>query len=324
MPKAAKGFSFKHTSHISRLNLVVFVAVFAAIGTYILIHSFAAPNPNLPGDLNGDNTVNGSDLAVLLSDFGTTNTAADINSDGTVNIIDLSILVSHYGQTYSGGGGGIALPTAPQSYTLPSGATVVSTSAQLTSALSSGVANIVLADGTYANSTYFSDASSNIYAQHLGKAVLNAGLVVGGNSGAGGDTVQGLAFNLTNNSLGFQGAELNIWGPAGANTKVYDCTFEGNYDMDFGIVNLKISGFVAQRLALSHFHADAMEIYDNNHVPYGSSTPHINTITDIAIDGVHAATPGSSNGTAEAGLWVGNPVDNPVSRISVKNVYWSS
>ncbi len=50
-----------------------------------------------PGDLNGDNTVDVTDLSILLSNYNTTNAVADINHDGTVNIFDLSILLSHYG-----------------------------------------------------------------------------------------------------------------------------------------------------------------------------------------------------------------------------------
>jgi len=50
-----------------------------------------------PGDLNGDNSVNITDLSILLSNWNTTNSAADVNKDGTVNIFDLSILLSNYG-----------------------------------------------------------------------------------------------------------------------------------------------------------------------------------------------------------------------------------
>lgn len=50
-----------------------------------------------PGDLNGDNTVNITDLSIMLSNYNTTNSVADINKDGTVNVFDLSILLSNYG-----------------------------------------------------------------------------------------------------------------------------------------------------------------------------------------------------------------------------------
>jgi hypothetical protein len=59
------------------------------------------------GDINNDNSVNITDLSLLLSSFGQTTTQCVTNSafkcdlsspgDGTVNIFDLSILLSHYG-----------------------------------------------------------------------------------------------------------------------------------------------------------------------------------------------------------------------------------
>jgi hypothetical protein len=86
------------SSDFSRPQLLVFAIAFGLVG-FLIYKSFAAPNPNLPGDLNNDNTVNITDLSILLSSYGTTNSNADINSDGSVNILDLSILLSHYGQS---------------------------------------------------------------------------------------------------------------------------------------------------------------------------------------------------------------------------------
>jgi len=90
--------SLKPKRNFSRPQLLVFTIAFALIG-YLIFRSLAAPNPSLPGDLNGDNTVNISDLSIMLSDFGTSNAAADINGDGTINVLDLSILLSHYGES---------------------------------------------------------------------------------------------------------------------------------------------------------------------------------------------------------------------------------
>jgi hypothetical protein len=59
------------------------------------------------GDINGDNSVNITDLSLLLSSYGQSTTQCITNSaytcdlsspqDGVVNIFDLSILLSHYG-----------------------------------------------------------------------------------------------------------------------------------------------------------------------------------------------------------------------------------
>jgi len=88
-------------NRFSRLQLSVFLLIFVAIGGVAIWRSLAASNPNLPGDLNNDNTVNVTDMSILLSNYGTANTSADINGDGTVNVLDMSILLSNYGKTYT-------------------------------------------------------------------------------------------------------------------------------------------------------------------------------------------------------------------------------
>jgi len=94
-----------HHKHFSRPQLALFILIFAAVGGIIIWKSLAAPNPNLPGDLNNDNSVSITDLSILLSNYGSTTSTslstADINNDATVNILDLSILLSHYGEIYS-------------------------------------------------------------------------------------------------------------------------------------------------------------------------------------------------------------------------------
>jgi hypothetical protein len=103
MSKALRGLLQPNTK-LSKSHLALYAVAIAVVGGIILLVSHAAPNPNLPGDLNADNTVNGLDLSLLLGDFNTTNAAADINKDGTVNGVDLSILLSHWGQSVSGAG----------------------------------------------------------------------------------------------------------------------------------------------------------------------------------------------------------------------------
>ncbi|MBM3133624.1 MAG: hypothetical protein FJZ95_11430, partial [Chloroflexi bacterium] len=63
--------------------------------------------PNLPGDLNGDNTVGLADLAMLASVYGTANgedtflAEADLNSNDEIDIGDLAILGGNWGQKRS-------------------------------------------------------------------------------------------------------------------------------------------------------------------------------------------------------------------------------
>ncbi len=65
-----------------------------------VIHGTLAP-PACAGDANGDNTVNGADLSILLFMFGEPTTpfnGADFNGDGIVNGADLSVLLFGFGQ----------------------------------------------------------------------------------------------------------------------------------------------------------------------------------------------------------------------------------
>ena len=61
------------------------------------------PAPDCPGDLNGDNVVNISDLSQLLAYYGTASGATpeqgDMDGDGDVDISDLSALLAIYGTT---------------------------------------------------------------------------------------------------------------------------------------------------------------------------------------------------------------------------------
>jgi hypothetical protein len=56
--------------------------------------------PYLPSDFNGDGSVNGADLSVLLSNFGSQDARpleGDANGDGRVDGADLSVLLSNFG-----------------------------------------------------------------------------------------------------------------------------------------------------------------------------------------------------------------------------------
>ncbi len=58
--------------------------------------------PYCAGDVNGDQLINGADLSVLLSQFGSSvdpGSGADINGDGFVNGADLSVMLSVFGSS---------------------------------------------------------------------------------------------------------------------------------------------------------------------------------------------------------------------------------
>jgi hypothetical protein len=61
--------------------------------------SFETPVPIRPADVNGDGSVNGTDLAILLGAWGQCPTpcGADIDRSGGVDAVDLSILLGDWG-----------------------------------------------------------------------------------------------------------------------------------------------------------------------------------------------------------------------------------
>jgi|GEM_PF-1963532 len=64
---------------------------------YPISFSLSSASSGKIGDLNGDNKVDVSDLSILLSRWGTSDTTADLNKNGSVDILDLSILLSKWG-----------------------------------------------------------------------------------------------------------------------------------------------------------------------------------------------------------------------------------
>jgi hypothetical protein len=207
---------------------------------------------------------------------------------------------------------------------LPAGATIVHNAAELTAALGGSAKDIVLADGDYTASSPFSDTNgSRLYAQNLGKAVLRAGLVMGGNFGSPTTLVRGVVFDVSQASQVLGGGIVHVWGPGGANAQILDCVFRGNWTIPYGLFALNPSGLVVKRSQFYSFTDVGVRLSNNSEVPYGGSTPVIDSVEDITIDGVSRAVPGASNGTAEAGLWIGHPVKNGVHRIKIRNVSWS-
>ena len=215
-------------------------------------------------------------------------------------------------------------PVGPAGYVVPVGATVVRSSAELVAALASSSRDIVLADGVYESAVPFTNGNGHrLYAQNLGQAVLRAGLDVGGNFGAPTTVVRGLVFDVSQPSRVLGGGIVHVWGPGGANAQILDCVFRGNWAIPYGLFVLNPAGLVVRRSQFFSFTDVAVRLSNNREVAYGGSTPVIDTVEDLTIDGVSRATPGASSGTAEAGLWIGHPVRNGVHRIKVRNVAWS-
>ena len=64
-------------------------------GAVLRVRIVSGTSPT-PGDLNGDTSVNGADLALLLGMWGTAAQAGDLNGDGVVGGPDLGLLLSNW------------------------------------------------------------------------------------------------------------------------------------------------------------------------------------------------------------------------------------
>lgn len=53
--------------------------------------------PECPADLDGDGTVDGADLTILLGDWGVSGSSNDLTGDGVVDGADLTIVLSEWG-----------------------------------------------------------------------------------------------------------------------------------------------------------------------------------------------------------------------------------
>ena len=211
---------------------------------------------------------------------------------------------------------GVAPPKPPAAYSVPAGATAVSTTAQLISAMSGAAKDIVLEDGTYDNGSPVNNTGGyRIYARNL----LGATIKFGFNLGGSGPVFRGLKFDTVAGGK-LPGDNSQIFGGA-TNLQVLDCVFAGNWSTKYGVRSTNPQGLVCERLRFTHFRDVALRASNNVHAAYpGGSTPHITRITDIFAEGISYDPPGSSNGVAEAAVWIGHPVDNPVERLDLRDV----
>lgn len=93
-------------------------SVIVSAMTLILCALVAIPAYALIGDINGDGSIDKSDINVLVSHFRGQDAASDLDGSGTVDAYDLNILLSHYGQSGSANTGQ-KLKWSPPSLTNP-------------------------------------------------------------------------------------------------------------------------------------------------------------------------------------------------------------
>jgi hypothetical protein len=211
-------------------------------------------------------------------------------------------------------------PAPPSPYDVPTSGVQVTTSAQLRRVLtSSKPTDILLADGIYDGSEPFLNPNGHrLYAATLGGAVLRAGLSLGANAGPSGGVVRGIVLDVRDPQKTVEGAEIAVWGTA-TNAKVLDVTLRGNRVIRTGLVVRQPEGFRGARLVARGFTDYGVVVDANDPALNELARPFL--LTDVDVAGVARPVPRSSNGTAEACVWVGNPGE--VRRVRVRRCAWT-
>lgn len=209
-------------------------------------------------------------------------------------------------------------PRAPTGYAVPVTAVRVRNGAELAAALAATAPHdIVLADGVYEQPTFFENVYGHrIYAEHLGEAVFRSGLVFGHNWGLGGGLVQGVVVDVSDPARTLQSSLIHVWGLA-RSTRILDVTLKGHGTVASGIDVRQPSGVVIQRVIASRFTDYGVRV-DANELSLDLDQRAL--IEDVDASSVSRSVPMSSNGTAEACLWVGNTAT--VRRVRARDCGW--
>jgi hypothetical protein len=216
-----------------------------------------------------------------------------------------------------------APPIAPSesNYSIPGGATVVSTQAALETALAGGTPiDIKINNGTYSRaSELVPGAPHRLWCQTATGVNFNYGFRINYMDGF---QLHGGNFNIADTAHaavdgGLTAAVLS-WFSAGDNTTITDVTIDGNHAITSGLQMSSPNHLIAQRCVIKNVTDYGIFASDNDF----ASTRNITTISDMDVSGVYRATRGAADGTAEAGVWVGHKVTNGVHRIRVNDIGW--
>jgi hypothetical protein len=212
-----------------------------------------------------------------------------------------------------------ASPKPPRGYGVPRGAVRVSSSTELRAALANGRRrDVVLAAGVYDNPRPFSNRFGHrIYAERLGRALFRAGISIGAASGARGALVRGVVFDVEERRKTLNGAIVEVWGSA-RNAKVLDTVLRGNRRLTTGLLARQPAGFVAKRIHARNF-TDYGVVVDANQLDRRTGGPGF-LLEDLDVANVARRPPRSSNGAAEACVWIGNT--GTVRRVKVRKCGW--
>ncbi len=209
-------------------------------------------------------------------------------------------------------------PAPPAAYDVPAGAVYVSSSAGLAAALSaSGQLDIALADGVYDNLGPFLNPSGHrLWAAHVGGATLKAGISLGGNWGAGHGLVRGIAFDVEDPTKVLHGGIIHVWG-TGRGSSVLDVSLDGHGVIETGVLARQPEGLVVARVVARNFTGYGVLVDQNSVAAHVSDVP---LLEDLDLAHVSRPVRRSSNGRAEACLWIGNTA--VVRRVRTRDCAW--
>jgi hypothetical protein len=203
----------------------------------------------------------------------------------------------------------------PTRYTIPKPFVRVRTAAGLHRALArSTPTRIVLQQGVYDSDDPFVDAHGHaVYSATLGEAVLSAGLLISGSRGA---LVRGVVVDADDQSKGVEGTDIRV---TAAGAQVLDVVLRGNKEMRAGLAVKQPEGFRAARLVVRDFTDYGVLVDANDRGRTSLQRPA--QLRDMDVAGVSRSDPGSSRGTSEACVWIGNPAS--VSNVRARRCAWT-
>jgi hypothetical protein len=141
---------------------------------------------------------------------------------------------------------------------------------------------------------------------------------MGGNSGPGGGLVRGVVVDVGDRGRTVEGAAITVWG-TGRRTRILDTTVNGRGTLRAGIVARRPDGLRIRRLVARGF-TDAGVLVDANE-PGRSRPREPFELSDLDVARVARAQPGSSDGRAEACVWIGDR--GTVRRVRARGCAWT-
>ena len=111
----------------------------------------------------------------------------------------------------------------------------------------------MLAPGVYGGRRPFlNEHGHSLYAARLGRAVLRAGLSIGGNTGRGGGKVRGVVIDVDDPRRTVGGAAIAVWG-SGRRSQILDTTVRGHSVLAAGVEARRPDGLRIERLRVRGF-----------------------------------------------------------------------